>query len=123
MSIIDSIKGSLGGALGTAVASALPGIVEKVFPGGLQGLLNQLAQSGYGKQVNSWLGRGENQPITTDDLRNALNDSHTKEIAEKLGIPYDQVLETLAKLLPQAVDQHSPNGQLQAPPAEGAQRN
>ncbi|GEP10461.1 YidB family protein [Methylobacterium gnaphalii] len=118
MSLFDSIKGSLGGVLGSTAAAALPGIIERVYPGGLQGVLNQLSQSGYGKQVNSWLGRGENQPITTDDLRNALNDPHTREIADKLGIPYDQVLDVLAKVLPQAVDQHSPDGQLQPPAPE-----
>mgnify|MGYP004717138101 CR=1 FL=1 len=115
MSLFDNIKGSLGGVVGSAAASALPGIIEKVFPGGLQGLLNQLAPSGYGRPGNSWLGPGENEPITTDDLRNALNDEHTREIANKLGIPADQVLETLSKVLPQAVDHHSSEGQLQAP--------
>lgn len=69
MSLFDSIKGSLG----SVAASTPSGIIEKVFPGGLQGLLNQLAQSGYGKQVNSWLGRCKNEPISTDYLRNTLN--------------------------------------------------
>ena len=120
MSLIDTITGVLNGPLGSAAVSALPGIIERLYPGGLQGLLNQLSQSGYGRQVNSWLGRGENQPITTDDLRNALNDQTTREVANKLGIPADQLLDILAKILPQAVDQHSPQGQLQPPaPANG----
>ena len=117
MSLFDSIKSTLSGPLGSVAASALPGIIEKVYPGGLQGVLDHLSQSGYGRQVNSWLGRGENEPITTADLQAALNNEHTKEIAAKLGIPADQVLDILSKFLPQTVDQHSPEGQLQAPPA------
>ena len=115
MSLFDTIKESLGGVIGSAAASALPGVIERVFPGGLQGLLNQLSESGYGRQVNSWLGRGENEPITTQDLSNVLHNEQVRQIAEKLGIPADQVLDTLSKLLPQAVDQQSPDGQLQVP--------
>ena len=120
MSLLDSIKAFLSGPLGAAAVSALPGVIERVYPGGLQGMLKELSQSGYGKQVNSWLGRGENEPITTDDLRNVLNSAQTREIANRLGIPADQVLDVLSKLLPQAVDKQSPNGQLHPPaPAEG----
>ena len=121
MSLIDSIKAFLNGPLGAAAIAALPGVIERVYPGGLQGMLNQLSQSGYGKQVNSWLGRGENQPITTDDLRNALNDQQTRAIAEKLGIPTDQVFDVLSKILPQAVDRQSPDGTLQPPTPAGNQ--
>lgn len=113
MSLFDTIKGSLGGAIGAAAVAALPGIIERAVPGGLQGLLTQLSQSGYGRQLNSWLGRGENEPITTEDLRRVLDSQQTRAIAEKLGIPADQVLATLSKLLADAVDKQSPDGHLQ----------
>lgn len=103
---------NLGGLLGQAGASALPSLLEKVVPGGLQGVLNQLQQSGYGEQVSSWLGRGPNQPITVDDLRAGLDNEQVRAVAEKLGVPLDEVLKLLAGNLPQAVDEHSPDGQL-----------
>ena len=99
----------------------LPGqqwAVGRVYREVVQGMLNELSQNGYAKQVNSWLGRGENEPITAEDLNNVLHNQQVQQIAEKLGIPADQVLATLSKLLPQAVDQHSPDGQLQAPAGE-----
>ncbi len=121
MSLFDTIKGSLGGVIGSAAATALPTVIERVFPGGLQGLLNQLSASGYGKQVNSWLGRDANHPITTDDLRGVVSDDQVRQIAEKLGIPADQALAVLSKLLPEAVDKQSPNGALEPPTVGGAQ--
>ena len=121
MSLFDTIKGSLGGALGQAAVSALPGIIERVVPGGLPGLLTQLQRSGYGRQVSSWLGRDANEPITADDLRRVVDEGKVREIAGRLGIPPDQALAILAKLLPEAVDRQSPDGRL-APvaPADGA---
>ncbi|TXN65750.1 YidB family protein [Methylobacterium sp. WL6] len=115
MSLFDTLKSALGGSLGQAAVEALPGIVERVLPGGLQGLLNQLRNSGYAAQVNSWLGRGPNAPITTEDLRKVLDNEQVRQIADKLGIPTDQVLAVLAKVLPAAVDQHSPDGTLRTP--------
>ncbi len=115
MNLIDTIKGAISGPLGQAAAQALPGLIERLVPGGLQGLLAQLQQSGYGAQVNSWLGRGPNEPITPDDLRKVLDSAQVRAIAEKLGLPVDQLLAVLAKALPEAVDRHSPDGTLQAP--------
>lgn len=117
MSFLDNITGALGGLLGQGGASALPGLVEKLYPGGLQGMLNQLQASGLGAQVNSWLGRGPNQPITVEDVRSALDNPEIRALADKLGIPADTLFAQLAEHLPAAVDRSSPNGTLQTPPA------
>ena len=115
MSLFDTLRTALGGSLGRIAIEALPGIIERALPGGLQGLLNQLQSSGYAAQVNSWLGRGPNEPITADDLRRVLDNEQVRQIADKLGIPTDQVLAVLAKALPATVDHHSPDGTLQPP--------
>ena len=113
MSLLDS----LGGSLGQMALKALPGLVQQVLPGGLNALLDQLRRSGYESQVNSWLGRGPNEPITADDLRRVMDNAQVRQIADKLGIPTDEVLAVLAKVLPAAVDQHSPDGTLHTPEA------
>ncbi|TXM67865.1 DUF937 domain-containing protein [Methylobacterium sp. WL12] len=115
MSLFDTLKNALDGSLGQAAIEALPSIIERVLPGGLQGLLSQLQNSGYAAQVNSWLGRGANEPITAEDLRKVMDNEQVRRIADKLGIPTDQVLAVLAKVLPAAVDHHSPDGTLQTP--------
>lgn len=108
---------TLGGSLGQMALKALPGLVQQVLPGGLNALLDQLRRSGYESQVNSWLGRGPNEPITADDLQKVLDNDQVRQMAQKLGIPVDQLFPTLAKVLPEAVDHHSPDGTLQAPAA------
>lgn len=114
MSWLDQAKGSLGGAVS---GGALGGMLEKILPGGLQAVLDQFQNSGLGQQVKSWLGRGPNEPLTVDDVRNALSNEQVKSVAERLGVPVDQALEILAGQLPGAVDQASPDGELKTPPA------
>jgi uncharacterized protein YidB (DUF937 family) len=91
-----------------------PELVTQAFQkmGGLQGVLDKLHQAGLDKQVQSWISNGRNIPVTPDELRNALNDKQLQQIARSMGLPVDQALEVVAKYLPQAVDQASPNGKL-----------
>lgn len=112
-----SLLNTLGGSLGQIALKALPGVIQQVLPGGLNALLDQLRRSGYESQVNSWLGRGPNEPITAEDLRKVLENEQVRQMAEKLGVPMDQLFPTLAKALPETVDRHSPEGTLQAPKA------
>lgn len=112
-----SLLNSLGGSLGQMALKALPGVIQQVLPGGLNALLDQLRRSGYENQVNSWLGRGPNEPITADDLRKVLDNEQVRQMAQKLGVPMDQLFPTLAEALPATVDHHSPDGTLQVPKA------
>ena len=117
MGLFDNLGGALRGVLGQAEAAALPALINaalaKTNLGSLQGLVNQLQQSGLGPQVQSWLGSGPNMSITPDQLRAALNNEQVKQLAAHFGVPIDQVLNLLAQHLPTAVDQASPNGRLQ----------
>ena len=112
MSILDNIKG----ALGMIPVAALPGLIDKAYPGGLNGLLGHLQQTGYGRQVGSWLGRGPNEPITAQDLGKVLSNQQVQQMAKHFGIPADEILAKLSQILPDVIDQNSPNGHLQTPP-------
>ena len=76
-------------------------------------MLQQFNASGFGAQVNSWLGNGPNQPLTVEQIHTALGNERVQEIARSLGIPADKLADVLAKDLPQAVDKASPSGELQ----------
>jgi uncharacterized protein YidB (DUF937 family) len=112
MGLFDNL--GLGGVLGQIEAEALPGLVSaalaKTNLGDLQGLVNQLQQSGLGAQVQSWLGNGANMSITPDQLRAALNNDQVRQLAQHFGIDPDQALKLLAQYLPDVVDKASPNG-------------
>jgi uncharacterized protein YidB (DUF937 family) len=90
-------------------------ILEGSGLGNLSGLLKQLSSGGLDQHVQSWLGKGENIPVSSDQLRNALGDQHVQNIGEQAGIPAERILQILAQYLPAAIDQASPNGKLQDP--------
>ncbi|MGC1695596.1 MAG: YidB family protein [Pseudolabrys sp.] len=112
MGLLDN----LGGMVGQLAEGAAPGLISaalaKTNLGDMQGLVNQLQQSGLGDQVKSWVGNGSNMPITADQLRAALGNDQIKQIAEHFGVPVDAALKLLAEHVPAAVDQASPNGTL-----------
>ena len=118
MGILDDLGNSpaFKGVLGQLEASVLPAILNEVLggngQGGLSAILARLQQAGLGDQVKSWLGNGENLPISADQLKQVLNSDQVKQLAARFGIPIDQVLDALAKQLPTTVDHASPNGAL-----------
>lgn len=84
--------------------------------GGLGDLLERLSRQGRGETVDSWVGKGENKPVEPQDLGKAIGDKMLGELSRRTGIPQDQLLEQLSKLLPGVVDKLTPEGKV--PPAE-----
>ena len=121
MGILDSLENSpaIKGALGQLEAAVLPVVLSEVLgqggQGGLSAIVAKLEQAGLGDQVKSWIGNGQNLPITADQLRAALGSDVVKQLAARFNVPIDQLSEVLAQQLPQAVDHASPDGKL--PPA------
>jgi len=80
--------------------------------GGLSAIVAKLQQSGFGDQVKSWLGNGQNLPITAEQLQQVLGSDTVKQLAARFNIPVDQLAQVLAEQLPRAVDHASPDGKL-----------
>src|SRR5439155_1922849 len=60
--------GARSGGLGDILAGGLNG---SVLSSGLGNLVKQMQQNGYGRQAQSWVGHGVNEPIPPDDLAKA----------------------------------------------------
>ena len=114
MGILDSLENS--GILGQLGAAVLPAVLGELMGSGNQGALSaivaKLQQAGFGDQVKSWIGTGQNLPITADQLKQVLGSDVVRQLAAKYNIPIDQVAEVLAHQLPLAVDKASPDGKL-----------
>jgi uncharacterized protein YidB (DUF937 family) len=115
MGILDSLESS--GILGQLGAAVLPAVLGEVMGTGTQGgtlntIVAKLQQAGFGDQVKSWIGTGQNLPITADQLKQVLGSDVVRQLAAKYNIPIDQVSEVLAHQLPVAVDKASPDGKL-----------
>ncbi|MGF6597045.1 uncharacterized protein YidB (DUF937 family) [Paraburkholderia sp. GAS448] len=120
MSLLDSIGSLLnkspegGGGQQALIATALEFVNNQ--PGGLNGLIQQFKDKGAGDIISSWVGNGENQPISPDTLHNVLGSDAVTSIASKAGIAPEQVTGLLSQVLPHVVNAATPEGEV---PAEG----
>ena len=80
--------------------------------GGLGGLLNKLQQGGLGNATNSWVGSGQNQPVSPGQLGSALGPNIIKTLAQQTGLSEDELTKQLSQVLPGVVDKLTPNGRL-----------
>ena len=100
--------GLLGGIVGASMVSVVNGILEK--HGGVQGVVGEFERNGLGATVKSWVGTGPNQPISPDEVRQALGPDLLQQLSEKSGLSVQDLTQKLSQVLPQAVDKLTPDG-------------
>jgi uncharacterized protein YidB (DUF937 family) len=79
---------------------------------GLGGLLDKLQQGGLSSATNSWVGSGQNQPVSANQLSSALGPDVIKNLAQRSGLSEDDLSKQLSQVLPGLVDKLTPNGRL-----------
>lgn len=84
--------------------------------GGLLGGLNELIQkfqnSGQAATINSWIGQGQNAPIQPGQLNSVLGQQTISDLARQSGLSEQELLAQLSKVLPNIVNNLTPNGRL-----------
>jgi uncharacterized protein YidB (DUF937 family) len=80
--------------------------------GGIGAVLDKFRQKGYQKQAASWVAPGDNEPIEVEAVDNVVGREELSRIAERLGVPQEEVAEAFAEILPEMTDQLSPEGQV-----------
>ena len=103
-------QGGMGG-MGTA---AIVAIVLQLLQrnGGIGGLLSRMQQSGAGAHGQSWVGTGQNMPISPDMLSQIFGQGQMEDVARQLGVSRDEAATGVAQALPQVVDQLTPGGSI-----------
>ncbi|WP_175881319.1 YidB family protein [Burkholderia sp. BCC0044] len=117
MGLLDIVGGLLGGQAGGNSQSALITTALEFInnqPGGLNGLIEKFKAGGAGDVIGSWVGTGENQPISPDTLQNVLGSDVVGSLASKVGIDPSQASSILAQVLPHVVNGATPNGEVPA---------
>jgi len=110
MGLLDDVMAKVGGSGGQSDALAsVKNLVNNA--GGFQGLVDKLQQSGLGDQVQSWIGHGGNQPVSADQVTQALGQDQVQKLADQSGVTPEQFSQHVADVLPQAVDHATPGGQ------------
>jgi uncharacterized protein YidB (DUF937 family) len=110
-------SGNQTGGMGGLLGSLLPAIGGMLAGGGLQEILSGFQANGLSAQTDSWIGTGENQPVSGDDVRKAVGNDELAKIAAQLGVSQDEAADAVAQVLPAVVDRVSPAGHL-APDSE-----
>jgi uncharacterized protein YidB (DUF937 family) len=90
----DAISNALGNLLGGGADGGLD----------LSSLVSGLSENGLGGIVGSWLGSGENEPISIDSITDLLGSDKISEFASSLGLSEDSAKGALADALPNVVD-------------------
>lgn len=80
--------------------------------GNLGGLIEKFQRSGQGDVINSWIGGGQNQPISPGQLGQTLGQNTISDLARKAGINEQDLLNQLAQALPGLINNLTPNGRL-----------
>ena len=115
MGLLDSIVSAVSGKTeGSGGAAQLIGVLGGLLAqsGGLQGLASKFAQSGQGNAFQSWVGMGENRPISSNQIQNVLGSEQVNALAAKMGIDPAQASNFLAEYLPKIVDKLTPEGKV-----------
>lgn len=96
---------------GMLLAMLLPlamGWVQK--NGGVGAVLDRFRQQGLGPQAASWVSTQPNAPLQTQDVNRVVGEEDIDAMAQKLGVPREQVAHGLSQILPQVIDKVSPAG-------------
>ena len=111
MGLLNSLAGKV---LGSSNGLALAAMEMFNKNGGLVGILDQFKAAGFSEQVASWVGLGDNLPISAEQITRALGDDQLAKIATKLNIEPAVLSNKIAQHLPSIVDKMTPNGEVGA---------
>ena len=127
MGLLDSVLGAAMGAIGgggqqqgggmnaaliQAALSMLGGQQGQGGLGGLGGLIGAMTQGGLGNVASSWVGKGDNMPISGDQLQSVLGSDMIGKLAGQLGLSHGDAAGQLAQVLPGLVDKMTPHGEV-----------
>ena len=112
MGLLDQMAGALAGGQSGGNGALLETVLKLVNDprhGGLEGLVSAFQQGGLGEIVNSWVSTGQNLPISAEQIQSVLGGSSLSGLAAQLGVSPEQASGSLADMLPQLIDQMTPN--------------
>jgi uncharacterized protein YidB (DUF937 family) len=108
----------MGGQRGQA--GGMDAICKLFGASNLQGMMAALQSKGLGREVKSWVSNGQNTQVTSADIKKAADPAALRAMANEQGMSPDEMCGHIAKILPQIVDQMTPDGMV---PQMGAMKD
>jgi len=119
MGLLDEVLAMAGGGAqqqqNSSALGAILSYINSPQVGGLAGLQNMFQKGGLGNILSSWVGTGQNLPVSASQLQNVLHGGALQQAAQSAGMDPAQLTGMMSTLLPHLVDKLSPNGQLPEP--------
>ena len=78
----------------------------------LGGIMEKMKAGGMGDQLESYLGDGENQEMSADQVKSAFGEEGISNFADKLGVDTDTAASQLKDVLPGLLDKASSGGSI-----------
>lgn len=130
------LGGGLGGAaLGGVLASVLRGrgargaaanrgmLIALLLPfamrwiernGGIGAVLKRFQDKGYSRQARSWVAAGQNETLDPQSVDEVIGREELSRLSRQLGVDEAEVKQSFAEILPEMVDQLTPDGRVDA---------
>ena len=111
---VTKMAGLSGGGL-AGNAALLQGVLQMLGSGGAGSLTNIVqgfSKAGLGDVVSSWVGTGQNLPISAEQLKQGLGAGALGQLAQSSGLSEGATASALAGLLPTVIDKLTPGGTL-----------
>src|SRR5580704_6008710 len=97
---IEKVGGSMLGEQHAGALSAVTAYINSPQVGGISGLQMMFEEKGLGGIVGSWIGSGQNLPISTDQLNSVLHSDALNQVASKFGLDPSQLSSMMTQVLP-----------------------
>ena len=113
----QTTRGGFGGK-GMLVAFLMPMVLSWIKRnGGLSGALSKITGMGYENQARSWMSNQEvNDNLDPNEITRLFDESEIQQVAAHTGANEMEVRQGLAELLPEIMNQLTPNGNLENEP-------
>ena len=92
-------------------ASGVP-VPDDDTEGGLGSLVEKFRQGGLEDLIKSWIGTGPNKAIAPHQLQQALGPETVDDLTRETGMPREDLLAQLSRVLPDVIDKLTPGGKL-----------
>ncbi len=106
-------SGGFGGK-GMLIAALMPMVLSWIQRnGGLSGALSKITGMGHEQQARSWMSNSEaNDNLDPSEINRLFDKSEIQQVATQTGANESEVRQGLAELLPEVMNQLTPNGNL-----------
>ncbi len=118
MALFDSIIGEATKRFGLSndaaggLLSALLAFIADPQKGGFGGFVDRFRNVGLEPLMNSWITKGDNVPLSNEQLESALGEDNIRDIADSAGVEKSLATTAMAGIIPSVVDQLTPEGEL-----------